>query len=163
MKVALAQISPLKGDIQANIIAHKRFIHHAAKQQAEAIFFPELSLTGYEPTLAKFLALDPEDTTLADFQNLSNKHHLTIGVGLPKKSEKGIYISLLIFQPNQARQNYAKQQLHEDEMPFFVAGDEQLILNIEKETIVPAICYESLQDNHAANASQHKADVYLAS
>gem|GEM_PF-5279637 len=39
-------------------------------------------------------------------------------------------ISIVIFQPNQARQTYSKQQLHADELPYFVNGQQHVILTI---------------------------------
>lgn len=53
MKICIAQTRPILGDISANLEAHKRFIDLALSLKTEAIFFPELSLTGYEPKLAK--------------------------------------------------------------------------------------------------------------
>jgi predicted amidohydrolase len=67
------------------------------------------------------------------------------------------------FIPNAPRQTYAKQQLHTDELPFFVQGNKQLVLKTATHTLAPAICYESLQQNHADNAANLGADVYLAS
>jgi len=163
MILILAQVRPAKGNLQANITTHQRFIHTAVEQEANAIFFPELSLTSYEPELAKDLAMDKDDARLAGFQQLSDENKIIIGFGLPIKSEEGIYISMLTFQPNQAQQIYAKQQLHEDERPYFIEGKKQLVLDFEKEKIIPAICYESLQDNHAAEAHQLDASIYLAS
>jgi predicted amidohydrolase len=56
MKISLAQTKPIRGDISANIVTHKRLIHLAISYKAGAIFSPELSVTGYEPKLAIDLA-----------------------------------------------------------------------------------------------------------
>ena len=56
MKIALVQARPVKGDIEANIAAHKRLIGLAVLNGADMIIFPELSITGYEPELANELA-----------------------------------------------------------------------------------------------------------
>ena len=53
MKICIAQTKPVKGNISSNIEAHIGFIERALTFGTEAIFFPELSLTGYEPELAK--------------------------------------------------------------------------------------------------------------
>ena len=47
MRVALAQIAPALGDLQANLRLHRRAILRAEKQGADLVVFPELSLTGY--------------------------------------------------------------------------------------------------------------------
>lgn len=163
MKLGLAQIRPKKGDITSNVARHKVFIEKAISLQASAIFFPELSLTGYEPKLAEKLACSPVDMGLNEFQEISERENITIGMGLPTKSESGILISMIIFQPRKTRSVYSKQELHADELPYFQEGTEQLILMVDGTTIAPAICYESLQPEHARKAYQLGADIYLAS
>ena len=53
MKICIGQTNPQKGDIDKNIEIHKQLIQTAIEQSADIIVFPELSLTGYEPDLAK--------------------------------------------------------------------------------------------------------------
>ncbi|MFG6094578.1 carbon-nitrogen hydrolase family protein [Leptothoe sp. ISB3NOV94-8A] len=163
MKTCTAQIRPIKGDVDKNIAIHKKFIALAVAQQADAIFFPELSITGYEPTLAKDLATNRDDARFDDFQHISDNSNITIGVGMPTKHDAGILISMIVFQPHQLRQTYSKQLLHSDELPYFVHGQQQVVLTIEKENIAPAICYESLQPEHVAKAVESGATVYIAS
>ncbi|RFS17810.1 carbon-nitrogen hydrolase family protein [Emticicia sp. C21] len=163
MKICLAQTKSVKGDILANIAKHQHFIQQAIVEKAEAIFFHELSLTGYEPELAESLATTPDDNRFAIFQQMSDNHGITIGLGMPIRTAKGIEITMLIFQTNQPLQSYAKQQLHADELPYFVEGHEQLILWPETLKVAPAICYESLQASHVQTAHALGARVYLAS
>lgn len=163
MKICIAQTQPIKGNVSANIEAHKKIIELALTLNAEAIFFSELSLTGYEPELAKKLATNQNDNRLDIFQEISDKNKIVIGLGLPTATESKIRISMIIFEPNQPRQTYSKQQLHSDEFPYFENGDGQLIIKTNDKNIAPAICYESLQHTHSENAFKLGADVYLAS
>ena len=80
MKIAIAQIQPAKGDILANIASHKQMIARALVHQSDCIFFPELSITGYEPTLADSLATDVDDMLFDGFQQLSDRGNITIGI-----------------------------------------------------------------------------------
>jgi predicted amidohydrolase len=130
---------------------------------AEAIFFSELSLTGYEPALARELATNQYDTRLDIFQETSDKNNIIIGLGLPTATASTIKISMIIFEPNKIRQTYSKQQLHSDEFPYFENGEGQVIIKSKDKNIAPAICYESLQPIHCENAFKLGADVYLAS
>ena len=68
MKIAIAQIQALKGNIDSNIENHKKLIQLAVNNQVNAIFFSELSLTSYEPELAQQLVLKKEDPILSTFQ-----------------------------------------------------------------------------------------------
>ena len=163
MKICLAQTQPIKGNVSANIEAHIRFIELALTLHAEAIFFPELSLTGYEPRLAKKLATNQNDVRLDIFQRISDKNNIIIGLGLPTIAELKIRISMIIFEPNKPRQTYSKQYLHSDEFPYFENGIGQVLIKIEDTHIAPAICYESLQPIHCENAFKMGANVYLAS
>jgi len=163
MKISVAQTRPIKGDIPANIETHNKLIDLAILHSADAIFFPELSLTGYEPDLAKELATNQNDGKLNNFQEISNKNKITIGLGMPTKANSEIKISMIIFQPYTSRQTYSKQQLHSDEFPYFVNGEKQIILTVHNKKIAPAICYESLQTDHSKNAVKLGAEIYMAS
>ncbi|MEW6131298.1 MAG: carbon-nitrogen hydrolase family protein [Acidobacteriota bacterium] len=163
MKICAAQMRPVKGDIQTNIEHHKKFIDLALSNGAEVIIFPELSITGYEPTLAKALATLPDDPRFDDFQNLSNTQHLTIAIGVPTKNHNGICISLVVFQPHQPGQTYSKKYLHVDEEPFFVSGQNSMDLIGNQSNIAFAICYEISVPEHAENAYKNGAEIYLAS
>jgi len=163
MKVAVAQINPLKGNIIANIEKHIQFIKLAILNKADAVFFPELSITGYEPELAKELVVYAYDNRLDEFQNISNTYAISIGIGVPIQFSTGIQISMIIFIPNKTRKVYSKQLLHPDELPYFVSGDQQIVHTVDNITIVPAICYESLQIENAQQAHALGAEIYVAS
>lgn len=163
MIICVAQTKPVKGDIQQNIEKHHPLIATAVSHHADLIIFPELSLTGYEPSLAQDLATTQDDGRFAPFKTLSNTHHITIGVGLPTSTETGLCISLILFQPDQARRTYSKKYIHADEEPFFVSGQNFPTLPINGTNIGLAICYELSIPAHAELAHQRGADVYIAS
>jgi predicted amidohydrolase len=163
MRLCAAQSRPLKGDIHGNIAAHKLMIDLAVSNGADAVFFPELSLTGYEPTLAHDLAIEPGDSRLEEFQTISDAKRITIGVGVPARSDAGVCISLALFQPDTPTQIYSKQYLHPDEEPFFVAGQNIAALSVGPLRIAPAICYEISNPNHAGRAARDGAGIYVAS
>src|SRR5690606_16166992 len=163
MKIAVAQIRPFRGNTAENILVHKKAIDLAVVHQVDGLFFPELSLTGYEPALAGELAKDPNDRLFDRFQEMSDTNSLTLGIGAPTMADSGIRISMLVFQPSLPKQIYSKQQLHADELPFFVSGKEQMILTIHSKKVAPAICYESLQTSHADTAAGLGAEVYVTS
>lgn len=163
MKLCSTQIKPIKGEIEHNIQKHIAFINFAIEKGADLIFFPELSLTGYEPTLAKELATTQEDSRLAIFQEISDVNRIIICVGMPTLYIKDVRISMVIFQPLVPRQTYSKKILHADEFPFFVNGEKQVFISYKNHKIAPAICFESLQDKHAADACANGATIYLTS
>jgi len=163
MKICVAQTLAEKGNIKANIKNHLVWIERALSRGADLIVFPELSLTGYEPGLARDLATDSGDTRLGAFQDISDRGQITIGCGLPITTPLGTMIGMVIFQPHGPPRVYGKQLLHLDELPYFVPGGEQLLLSVRGKKVAPAICFESLQPEHAARAMGLGGEIYLAS
>jgi predicted amidohydrolase len=163
MKICVAQTRPVKGDIQGNIENHKKLIDVAVSNGAGMIIFPELSLTGYEPKLAKELATNKDDTRFSDLQEISNAGQITIGVGVPTKNNNGICISMILFQPGKARQTYSKKYLHPDEEKFFLSGQNFTGLISNSNSIALAICYEISIPEHSRKAFETGAKIYIAS
>ena len=163
MKICIAQTKSEKGKVQENILNHLLIIESAIKSNSDLIIFPELSITNYEPDLAKELATNIENNIFNQFQELSNKNEITIGIGMPTRVSNGTNISMLIFQANKESVIYSKQILHSDELPYFVCGNEQIILTLKGKKIAIGICYETLQREHFLNTNQKGADIYIAS
>tara|TARA_R110002167_G_scaffold328783_1_gene535309 strand:+ start:1524 stop:2768 length:1245 start_codon:yes stop_codon:yes gene_type:complete len=163
MKICIAQTKSEKGKVQENIQNHLRIVERVIKSNADLIIFPELSITNYEPDLAKEFATDIENSIFNPFQELSDHNKITIGIGMPTNSTGGVNISMLIFQPNEKRVVYSKQMLHSDELSYFVCGNDQVILDIKGKKIAIGICFETLQLEHFLNTNRKGADIYIAS
>lgn len=163
MKICIAQIASVAGHVDENVKKHQDMVITASQNAVDIIVFPELSLSGYEPSLAKILALPSEEIKFDVFQSMSDEYGISIAVGYPVKFSDGIKITMIIFQPEKETLFYSKQLLHPDEMPFFKQGKQQTTLSVEGKVVVPAICYESLQPAHALEAAKLGADLYTAS
>ena len=161
MKICAAQTRPIKGDLQRNIANHKKLIDLAVFYGADTVIFPELSLTGYEPELSKELATHQDDSRFDDFQKISDDNQVTIGVGVPTKNNKGICISMVLFQSQKARQTYSKNYLHPDEEEFFISGQSSAGFIVNKAAL--AICYELSVPEHSEMAFKNGAEIYIAS
>jgi predicted amidohydrolase len=162
MRICVAQARPVRGDIQANIENHKKLIDLAISCDAGMVIFPELSITGYEPSLAGELATTADDHRFDGFQKLADAEGITIGIGAPIKSDAGITISMVLFQPNKRRQIYTKKYIHQDEEEFFVSGRGGGLMGPNGD-IALAICYEISIPEHAEEASKAGAEIYIAS
>jgi predicted amidohydrolase len=163
MRICVVQTRPIKGDIAANIVQHQRFIALAIAKRAGIVIFPELSITGYEPTLALELGASKDDPRFDVFQNLADTRKITIGIGAPTRHPAGIYISMVLFRPNTARETYSKQYLHSDEEPFFVSGQSSAGLIGGDNNVALSICYELSVPEHSAAAFRSGAKIYIAS
>lgn len=162
MIVSLAQVQPKYGDVAYNLASQETFIRQSAELGAEMIVFPELSITGYEPSLAKELATDTDDPRFRMFQELADQLHITIITSAPLRSKEGITISLLIYQTGAPAQVYSKQYLHADEVPFFIAEKSTYALQ-SPPNVGLAICYELSVEAHIQSCLEQGLDLYIAS
>lgn len=163
MKICAAQTRPVTGNIGKNISRHLDFIGKAASYGAEFILFPELSLTGYEPSLGQKLAVHSGDSRFDIFQQICDSKNITAGVGVPVRQNGGTSISLIFFQPDQPRRVCSKKYLHADEEAFFVPAQNFASFQIAQTRIAPAICYEISIAEHEDHAFGDGAQIYAAS
>ena len=163
MKIALAQLRPRPGDLAHNTDLHLRKIEEGVARGADLIFFPELSLTGYDSQVASVHATIPEEAPVEQLQQIAEQGDITVGVGFPTLGDGGVRISMLFLRPDGKPLVYSKQYLHESEQEWFVPGSEPVFLRTNEHVIAPAICYESRVPAHAESAARHGADLYLAS
>lgn len=164
MRICVAQIRPFAGDVGHNIELHRRIIDGALSLTPDVIIFPELSLTGYEPTLAKELATTLDDSRFDVFQKISNEKKITIGAGMPIRSkEDGICICMILFRPGVRREVYSKKYIHADEEGYFISGENPKKPLLEKSAIALAICYELSIPEHTEDAFKNGAKIYIAS
>lgn len=163
MKMGVVQVRAIRGDIKANLNVHLRWMEKAATSGTELLVFPELSLTGYEPTLASALAIDLHDARLDLIQAFCDQHGMSVGAGAPIRTGTGIGIGMIMFHPHQPRWVYTKKYLHADEEPFFMPGQNERETFYEYPRMAPAICYELSVPAHRQRAAQLGADVYLVS
>lgn len=163
MRIALAQTRPVRGDVTANLAAHRSLLDLALTRDADLVVFPELSLTGYEPRLARELAMDVDDPRLDSLQRASDASGATIAVGAPIRTSSKPHIALVLLRPRAPRRCYAKRWLHADEVPCFTPGAGSNGLLGERPHVALAICYELSVPDHAAAAVAAGAEVYLAS
>ncbi|MEO0574437.1 MAG: carbon-nitrogen hydrolase family protein [Pseudomonadota bacterium] len=163
MHIAAVQIEAIPGDLPANIAKHLNCISQIQPSKADVIVFPELSLTGYEPRHAATLAMSADDQRLRAFANASKLAGASIGVGLPLLTADKPAIGQLFFHPDGTCTSYAKQYLHDDETAVFSAGSEHPLFTKGEQNISPAVCFETINGEHAQAAAALGANIYLAS
>ncbi len=170
LRIALAQLSVTRGNIRANLQKHIELIELAAEQHANVIVFPELSLTGYEPELLAELAFSPTDESVLALSRLATYHNMVIICGLPLKNESSTddaqgkpYIAAAICQPSRTVSFYKKQYLHEGETAFCSPGHDNVMLSVKGNKLALAICADFNEPQHAKDAQENGADIYLVS
>lgn len=165
LNICAAQYCSVAGNLSVNIDRHAQFMHLAAKQGVEFLLFPELSLTGYEPTFARELAQKPEAAILQPLRDLAQQLQMTTVVGLPlcRPGSEAILIGALVFAADGSQAVYTKQHLHPGEEAVFSAGDGGALLSIGAEQIALSVCADFAYACHARTAAKAGAGVYAAS
>ena len=162
---AAAQCSVRAGDIAANVRRHLDFMDAARRHGVDVLVFPELSLTGYEPTLAASLAQPADTDCLAPLRARAREAGMTAIVGLPLRSGPGArpFIAAFILHADGALTVQTKQHLHTGEEPYFSAGTGGPLLAARGMPLAVAICADFGQPAHAAAAAGAGARIYAAS
>jgi predicted amidohydrolase len=163
MTIALAQIAAQKGDIEANIQTHLRMIDSACRHESAFIVFPELSLTGYEPTLARELSFDLKDHRLDPLREACRQKQITVIAGAPIKHLNDLVLGAFILFPNGTCTVYSKRYLHPGEEQFFVPHDWNPLLVHRDDVMSLAICADINNPLHAKTAYENSSTLYLAS
>ena len=163
MKIAAAQIRSMAGNIEINIKHHTEVARVAIAHQVDVVVFPELSLTGYEPSIAGALAITADHSSLDPIAEAAASLDLVLSVGLPLRSKRGIHIGIIFFLPDGNRQIYTKAHLHADEQTIFTKGTDQQDLMWCGMRLAPSICYELSIEDHIKSAGDRRANVYLSS
>lgn len=163
VKLCVAQTRPRIGPVEQNVDTHCRAIELAAANHADLIVFPELSLTGYEPMHAAQWSREVGDDCFGRFQELSEEHGISIGAGAPLRVSSGTEIAMILFESGLRRRTYSKRYLHADEEPYFTAGVRSDGFLGADPTVAISICYELSVPQHARDAANHGAKVYLSS
>jgi predicted amidohydrolase len=97
MRVALAQFSPVLGDIEKNLRRHLEYISRAKKENVDLLIFPELSLTGYTlKDLVADVAIRPERDP-EFMQIISHSKNISLVLGFVEEKERGQFFNSSAF------------------------------------------------------------------
>lgn len=97
LRLALAQIEPILGDVEANVASHLRLAREARRRGADLLVFPELSLTGYRlQDLVAEVAL-PLDRPAVLRPLIEASRQVSMVVGLVEESERHQYYNTAVY------------------------------------------------------------------
>ena len=103
MKVGVAQVRCVPGDVHSNCAKIVRVAEAAKKKGCDAVVLPELVDTGYEMSKIADIAspwdFDRVDTPVSIVMTAARDSGMYVLCGLSEKVEEGIYNSLAVFDP----------------------------------------------------------------
>ena len=128
VRIALAQLAPTLGDLDANLASHHELLDQSRAEGADLVVFPELGLTGYllqdlaaevamrldDPRLAKLVEATAGLSAVVSFVEESVDHRLFIAAALVEDGAVR-HVHRKLFLPTYGLF---------DERRFFAAGDQ---------------------------------------
>jgi NAD+ synthase (glutamine-hydrolysing) len=168
LRIALAQLNPLVGDLVANAELMRQAAKKAQLTGAEVIVFPELSLTGYPPEDLLFFPAFIEQCE-AQLQALAKEtdDSLLWLVGSVGRDVMGrLTNEAVALGQGKMLARYAKQALPNygvfDEQRYFSAGREACVINWQGVQLGLLVCEDLWQAEPARLAQQAGAEVLVS-
>jgi len=127
VRIALAQVAPRLGDLEANLARHAELLAEAGRSGANLVVFPELGLTGYLlQDLAAEVAMRLDDPRLASLA--ASTRGLSAVVSFVEESaDHRLFIAAALLEDGELRHVHRKVHLPTyglfDERRFFAQGD----------------------------------------
>jgi predicted amidohydrolase len=127
VRVALAQIAPVLGQLETNLSRHHELIDEARSQRADLVVFPELALTGYQlQDLAAEVAIRLDDPRLADLAAASEDLSVIVSF-VEESADHRLFIAAALLEDGEIKHVHRKLFLPTyglfDERRFFAHGD----------------------------------------
>ena len=166
MKIVMAQINTLVGDIKGNT---QRILDVCVDQSAlgvDMVVFPELTLTGYPPE-DLLLRQHTTDLTAAALERLCQDlpDGLAVVVGYPRRQGGLLFNSAGVLYNGAVVAEYDKQCLPNyqvfDEKRYFEAGADTCVVTIKDMPIGLTICEDIWHPQPAANAAAAGAQLLI--
>jgi predicted amidohydrolase len=128
LRIALAQIAPRLGDLEANLARHAELIREARAGGARLVVFPELGLTGYLlQDLASEVAMHLDDPRLAALATETAGESSAVVSFVEESADHRLFISAALLEDGQVRHVHRKVHLPTyglfDERRFFAPGN----------------------------------------
>jgi NAD+ synthase (glutamine-hydrolysing) len=154
MRLALAQINSVVGDVDGNAARVADWLEQARAEQADLVLFPELVVTGYP---AEDLLLRPGFVRAAREaveEIARSTHGITALVGAPHL-DADLYNACFVLAHGEVRAIYRKRYLPNygvfDEDRYFAPGHDRMLLAFGDVLVGPTICEDLWQPGPPAS------------
>ncbi|MGI9264475.1 MAG: nitrilase-related carbon-nitrogen hydrolase, partial [Gammaproteobacteria bacterium] len=166
LRVAIAQINPVVGDVEGNT---SRLILKSAEARdrlaADLVVFPELSVCGYPPEDLLFHGNMKKSVEAALARLREEITGITVIVGYPEYAEGRIFNSAALIRDGKIITNYRKRLLPNygvfDEKRYFEPGDSSCVTQLGEIQCGIAICEDIWEPGPAASCQQDGAQLII--
>jgi NAD+ synthase (glutamine-hydrolysing) len=154
MRIVLAQLNPVVGDVPGNVRCVEQAVEQARELKPDLVVFPELMLTGYPPRdlLARSWFIDRVEAGLAEVLRVSAQFPDTgIILGAPVRSPgslgKGLLNAAILLEGGKEHFRQAKSLLPTydvfDETRYFDPADKVQPVKLGHESIGLSVCEDA--------------------
>ena len=163
IKIAMAQILCLDGDLSGNLIRIENALKEAKEKQAEIIVLPESSLLGWENPDAHERACPIPGKDSEVLCNLARKYQMYICIGLDEKEGGKLYDSAILIdnEGNILLKHRKINVLPELMTPPYSVGEGVQVVQTKFGKIGVMICADSMQGNLLEEMKSKKPDLLL--
>jgi NAD+ synthase (glutamine-hydrolysing) len=148
MRLALAQINTVVGDLDGNRQRIVRRLHEARDQGADVVLFPELAVTGYPPEDLLFRPEFLRQARRSLDEIAAEATDIAALVGFPWL-DRDLYNACAICAEGEVKAIYPKRFLPNygvfDEVRYFQPGRKLLLLKVGEALIGPTVCEDIWQ------------------
>ncbi|MDQ6624406.1 MAG: carbon-nitrogen family hydrolase [Verrucomicrobiota bacterium] len=169
MKIAVAQIDCVVGDIASNVRKMREFAERAKAAGADWVVFPEMSDTGYVMSVVREKAARWSEGAVPELQAAAQKHSLGIIAGVSERTDDCIFNTQVVIDRNGAIVGkYRKTHLFSpapiEEHKCFAAGDERSTVATDGLRFGLSICYDlRFPEFYRGLACENGANVFIIS
>jgi NAD+ synthase (glutamine-hydrolysing) len=148
MRLALAQINTVVGDLDGNRDRVVRRLHEAREANADLVLFPELAVTGYPPEDLLFRPEFLRQARKSLDQIAAEATDIAVLVGFPWL-ERDLFNACAVCANGEVKAIYPKRFLPNygvfDEVRYFQPGRDLLLLRMGEALIGPTVCEDIWQ------------------
>jgi NAD+ synthase (glutamine-hydrolysing) len=148
MRLALAQINTVVGDLDGNRERIVQRLHEARQAGADLVLFPELAVTGYPPEDLLFRPEFLRQARRSLDQIASDATDIAALVGFPWL-ERDLFNACAVCADGEVKAIYPKRFLPNygvfDEVRYFQPGRDLLLLRIGEALVGPTVCEDIWQ------------------
>ncbi len=165
IKIALAQLNFTVAEIRHNVAKIIAAAEHAKHQQADAVVFPELCITGYPPEDLLFRADFIEQAAQAVLEIAGKVQGIDVIIGYPKRQGDLLFNTASVLRDGQIIAEYHKNALPNygvfDEMRYFSPSSQVKLFSLKNKRLALTICEDIWQAGIIEKNRQAGADIIL--
>lgn len=166
LRVAIAQINPVVGDVEGNTCRVIEQANEARDRlEADLAVFPELSICGYPPEDLLFHGNMRKSVAAAIGRLCEEISGITILVGYPEYEEDRIFNSAALIRDGKIIANYRKRLLPNygvfDEKRYFEPGESACVVSLGDVRCGITICEDIWESGPAESCKQDGAQLIL--